>query len=229
MSEFRPEIRALMQAGRAVLLPTPADRERVFAALAVRLGFTTELPPPALATAKAGAGWQAISALAVGVVFATLATYTALFARQQPSLSATPLAVTAPAAAPATAGVPVASFPIEAPTVAVTTAVPASSPAANTSKVREHRADSLSEEVALLGRAETELHAGRSASALKLLDEHVRTFPHGVLVQERIAARVHALCGLGRISEANAELARITPGSLQESSAREACGGVTAR
>ncbi len=216
-----------MQAGRAVLLPTPADRERVFAALAARLGFTTELPPPPLATTKAVAGWQAISALALGVVVATLATYTALFASHEPPLSASALRVTAPATPAGTVGVPVASFPIEAPTVATTTVAAASSDVA--AKVHERHTDSLSEEVALLGHAETELHAGRFANALKLLDQHARTFPRGVLAQERIAARVHALCGLGRVSDANGELARVTPGSLQESSAREACGGVVAR
>jgi hypothetical protein len=218
MSESRPEVRALIEAGRAVLLPTTADRERVFAALAVRLGFTTDLPPPSFVAAKRGTGWQAISAVAVGVGFATLATYNVVAGRH-----ASPHAA-APPATPAAAAVPAASFPIEAPAAVASTPAPSSAEPPRAPKVHGRRADSLSEEVALLARAETELHAGRFASALDVLDDHARVFPRGVLAQERVAARVHALCGLGRVAEANTELARIAPGSLQESSAREACG-----
>jgi hypothetical protein len=222
MSEFRPEVRALIQAGRAVLLPTVADRERVFAALAIRLGFTPDLPPPALAATKASISWQATSVLATGLVVASLVTYTALFGRY-PLLGAASPRVSAPAAAPAALNVPVAAFAIEAPADAPSTAAPVAANVPPTPpKVRE-RPDSLSEEVTLLARAEKELHAGRFASALKVLEEHARVFPRGVLAQERVAARVHALCGLGRVSEANTELGRIAPGSLQESSAREAC------
>lgn len=220
MSEFRPEVRALIQAGRAVLLPTAADRDRVFSALAVRLGFTPDLPPPAAVSTRAGMGWQTVSALAGGALSVTLVTYAALFGHNAAHTPA-PLAVrAAPRAAVTT---PVASFPVDPPVASASALAPApAEPQASAAK-HERRSDSLSEEVALLARAETELHAGRFAGALRLLDEHARTFPRGVLAQERIAARVHALCGLGRVSEANTELARITPGSLQEPSARAAC------
>ena len=201
MSEFRPEVRALIQAGRMVLLPTPADRERVFAALSVRLGFTADLPPPALVASKASLSWQALSALAAGFVVATVATYSALFGSYASSRA--PLRVTAPAAVRAAATVPVASFAIEEAVVSPQASAPAASEArAFAPKSPERRSDGLSAEVALLARAEAELHAGRFASALKALDEHARVFPRGVLAPERIAARVHALCGLGRASEA---------------------------
>jgi hypothetical protein len=106
---------------------------------------------------------------------------------------------------------------------------PASAPAGSASAAVEPRtaparpSDRLAEEVAILSRAETELHAGRYASALRILDEHQRRFPHGTLTEERIAARIHALCGLGRVSEARAEMARVAPGSLHAGSARAAC------
>jgi hypothetical protein len=83
--------------------------------------------------------------------------------------------------------------------------------------------DRLAEEVEILSRAQTELHAGRFTSSLRLLDEHARKFPRGALTQERVAARVQALCGSGRRNEANAELTRLSPGSLHEARAREAC------
>jgi hypothetical protein len=77
--------------------------------------------------------------------------------------------------------------------------------------------------VEILSRAQTELHAGRYSSALRVLEEHARKFPRGTLAQERRAARIRALCGAGRVAEADAELARLSPGSVHESSAREAC------
>lgn len=78
----------------------------------------------------------------------------------------------------------------------------------------------------LLSRASAELHAARPAAALEALDEHERKFPKGVLRQERAAARVKALCALGRLEEARAELARLTraaPGSPHAARAAEAC------
>jgi hypothetical protein len=80
--------------------------------------------------------------------------------------------------------------------------------------------------VAILSRAETDLHAGRFASAIRALDEHQRVFPIGALTQERVAARARALCGLGRTAEAATELARLarlSPNSPHESRARKAC------
>ena len=57
-------------------------------------------------------------------------------------------------------------------------------------------------EVQLLEDAHRELSAGRAARALALLDEHGARFPSGELRGERMAARVFALCELGRIDEA---------------------------
>jgi hypothetical protein len=63
-------------------------------------------------------------------------------------------------------------------------------------------APSLAEEVRLLESAQRELAAGRASSALGLLDEHARRFHAGSLAEERAAARVLALCQLGRNAEA---------------------------
>jgi hypothetical protein len=48
------------------------------------------------------------------------------------------------------------------------------------------------------------LHAGDPARALALFDEHARSFPAGVLSEERAGERVIALCALGRVAEARA-------------------------
>jgi hypothetical protein len=88
-------------------------------------------------------------------------------------------------------------------------------------------ADRLAQEVAILSRAGTELHSGRAAAALRALDEHQKKFPAGLLTQERTAARIQALCALGRMTEADAELARLarsSPESPHEARARQACG-----
>jgi hypothetical protein len=87
-----------------------------------------------------------------------------------------------------------------------------------------HPRDSLSEEVAILSRAETELHSGRPENALSLLNEHERKFSNGILAEERIAARVQALCALGRNTEADAQLVHLSPKSLHGQRARQACG-----
>jgi hypothetical protein len=63
--------------------------------------------------------------------------------------------------------------------------------------------------VAILSQAERALRAAKYQEALRLLDEHRRKFPNGALAQERSAARAQALCGLGRVSDAQAELARL--------------------
>jgi hypothetical protein len=62
----------------------------------------------------------------------------------------------------------------------------------------------LSEEAALLERAQRALSAKNPGLALMILDEHERRFAAGALREEREAARVLALCGLGRVNEARA-------------------------
>jgi outer membrane protein assembly factor BamD (BamD/ComL family) len=87
--------------------------------------------------------------------------------------------------------------------------------------------DSLPEEVRLLSKAEQQLSAGRADDALRTLGEHERRFPGGVLAEERLAARVQALCALGRVTEARADLARLArayPQSPHLDRARKFCG-----
>jgi hypothetical protein len=137
--------------------------------------------------------------------------------------------------------------PVEAPiAVAVGTApvlvpaapgdprpVAADAAARSTSDARvTRRPSTLAEEVELLSRAEAERRSGRPSSALRLLDEHQARFARGGLTEERVAARVHALCALGRVAEASAELERLkrlAPRSPQEASARQACAVAEAK
>jgi len=89
-----------------------------------------------------------------------------------------------------------------------------------------NRADGLSEEVRLLSSAERELNHGRADDALRALTEHERRFPTGALAEERLAARVQALCLSGRRNEARlylAQLAQQYPRSPHLQRARAVC------
>jgi outer membrane protein assembly factor BamD (BamD/ComL family) len=65
-------------------------------------------------------------------------------------------------------------------------------------------AANLAAETRLLAQAQSKLNEGAAAPALALLDQHRAEFPHGELVPEREAARVLALCALGRTADAKA-------------------------
>ena len=87
--------------------------------------------------------------------------------------------------------------------------------------------DPLAEEVAILSKATSALRAGSPTEGLRLLDEHQRRFPKGRLAEERRAARIQALCALGKLSAAEAELARLaqsSPRSPHLARAQRACG-----
>ena len=78
----------------------------------------------------------------------------------------------------------------------------------------------------MLREANVEMQAGRPARALSLLDEQVRRFPSGALAEEREAARILALCGVGRTEEsreARGRFLREHPQSPQATRVRGAC------
>jgi hypothetical protein len=54
----------------------------------------------------------------------------------------------------------------------------------------------------VVAEAQRALSGGAAARALGLIDQHSQRFPHGELAPERDAARVLALCALGRNAEA---------------------------
>ncbi len=97
-------------------------------------------------------------------------------------------------------------------------AIPEDMPAAS--------ASALAAEAALLQRVQTALATGAPAAALLQLEQHAREFPAGVLVQEREALRVVALCAAGREPEGRAEAAtflRAHAGSVLAERVRGAC------
>jgi hypothetical protein len=221
LSRLSPEADDLLQAARAALKPRDADRERVFQALLPQLGGApspgggAQEPSGALSAAKTTV--VKTLAVVVGLGVAGGGLFLALRSEAPPEKAAVVTATTTPPTAPTpTEQAPEGAAPVEP------RAQPVKRPA-----VAVHGADRLAQEIAILSLASAELHAGRPAAALRALADHQKRFPAGVLTQERTAARVQALCALGRTEEAKDELARLartSPNSPHEARARKACG-----
>ncbi len=206
MSELSDRARELVRSGRAVHVPTDADRARVTAALTERLGDA------AMSGAAAGTSgllaakrwlWPGVSVLALGVGGA-------LFLLRASEPAPAPVSEAVPAALPAPAPAPAPERAV-APSAAVTAAP---SPPVESAPAASRR-DRLAEEVAMLSKATGLLNSSRAADALLALEEHQRKFPTGVLTEERRGARAQALCALGRRAEAEKELARLARTSPQ--------------
>jgi hypothetical protein len=88
--------------------------------------------------------------------------------------------------------------------------------------------DPLRAETDALRTAQQALRGGQPRLALDLLDAQDRRFADGALEQERLAARVLALCQSGLVAEARAQAARFEqrwPRSPLKSRVRAACWG----
>lgn len=86
---------------------------------------------------------------------------------------------------------------------------------------------SVAGEVALLKDAQLALAAGDGTAALALLEQHAKRFPGGALVAERMAARVFALCELGRQEQARSAaqaFLRVAPDSPLVPRVMASCG-----
>jgi len=217
MSELSPRARAILHSGRALNQPTDADRIRVGNALRARLGAALSATQASKVVPVPRPHWPFVATAVVGVGLVGSALF--LASRQQP---VTPSA--APAATPviATSSAPPLTPALELPSpdAPKAPALVASERATASTRPTEDR---LAQEVALLARATSSLHAGRPADALKVLDEYQHRFPKGLLTEERRAARAQALCSLGRQSEAQAELARLAPHSPSAARAKQVC------
>ena len=84
----------------------------------------------------------------------------------------------------------------------------------------------LHAEIALLRPAQRALRAGDHARALRLLDDHSKSFPRSMLAEERSLGRIQALCGLGRRAQAQSAIdafVRRHPGSPLTGRVKKAC------
>jgi hypothetical protein len=157
--------------------------------------------------------------------------------------------ISAPGSAPATPAAPAArenpraelAQPVAIPTTARTTlelstpsAKPVTSAATPPPATRAHATSTASDveaEVLLIGEAHRALQSGNASDALVILDEYARRYPAGALGEERDAARIGALCALGRVVEgrdAADRFLREFPSSPHAARVRTSCGAASA-
>lgn len=227
MSGWEHESADLFRAGKSGMAPTAADRERVRARLAAKLGAAavgaTITTTTAKASAGAGAGAAKGSAIALFAKIAapivlaggaaTLAAPHVMKAHPPP-----PAVVTAPLPVPPPRAVepPPPPAVVTAPaTVAVDDLPPAKGQVPATAPVRAAKKaappaltpEDAAEEARLVARIDGALRDGDAAAALRLADEHATRFPTGVLVEEREGGRAIARCMSGSRASGDAFLA----------------------
>ncbi|HEY5955682.1 MAG TPA: hypothetical protein VIV60_03975 [Polyangiaceae bacterium] len=233
MAELSPDLRNLVPAYKGANRPSDADSARVYEALRARLGeaafLGTESSPMATVTANKGillgkAALMSVTGLALAGGLWLLANRS----QQVASLEAKPVE-----------GATVISTPVQLTRTPSSPSVPQShgsqldslptvgawiTSSDNTRpSAARHARDTLAQEVSLLARAQAAMSSGKPAVALDELNAHERKFGHGLLAEERTAARIQALCVLGRDAEANAQLALLSSKSLHGRHAGQAC------
>jgi hypothetical protein len=249
MTGLGREAMALIAEARDGDDPTLADRDRVEAVIAARLatGAAAGLAAAAVATTSARAsgapGAVGASALtgSVAKVLIWVATLSvigatvAMFA-SAPGRATAPIASTVNPAAPVAtegnsqSGEPSLGAAVATPeaTIPQVRAFPSTLAVVPTASSTRMPSGDVAAEVLVLREAHAAMRGGQAARALALLDEHARRFPKGALGEERDAARVAALCALGRVAEARAaadRFLRASPVSPHAGRVRASCGG----
>ena len=247
MSSLTPKARKLVQAGRDALRPSAEDRERVALTLAPQLGAALAGEAASAVSPASAAAKATVAKILAGVVGLGVAGGALVFALRSEIPPAASSAVVPPERSRAAPAKPPPVLASPKPPALADQAPADQAPADDTAvdeapeahgtatSAAQHNSvseppngstseDGLAQEVAILSRASSALHSGRPAAALMALAEHQQKFPRGILTQERTAARIQALCALGRTTEARAELARLSSKSPLKARARQACG-----
>ncbi|MBL8740302.1 MAG: hypothetical protein JNK04_04380 [Myxococcales bacterium] len=165
----------------------------------------------AVAAAALPMKWLGVVAVAVGVGVGG-AGYRVLRA-PEPAVDAVVATAPAVSAAPPTATAELAPI---APASTVSSVAETAEPSDTAKPVEPERhppvrravsSSSVADEARILEDAEKALARGDADGALRLLDQHQRAHPGGVMSQERAAERVFALCAAGRTRDAEAAAA----------------------
>ena len=258
MTELTPDARDLIEAARAGEGRAPSDARarvrarvltRVGAAAAVgsatMLGSTTTAAKTGLGAVGATTGLLFKVAAGVGVasMIAVVTVKTGVLSSSDRG-AAKPVAAMPASSAGATVvakAEPPPAPPVLATALASASPAPASPASAEAGKpltlapsaarpraVAPPSASSLEAETAVLEKAQAELREGHPDRALAALDEQDAELKHGVLGEERRAARILALCAAGRTAEAKTEAQRFLaewPRSPMAARVRSSCGG----
>jgi hypothetical protein len=227
LSALNPKARALIEQAHDEVRPPAGEMERLEALLDAQLGAPAPSPvkPGPLPAAPANS-WRLITSLTVGAVVIGGAALWLLRPSASQTHAVPSIAASAPVSAPEVA--PSIAPPVEAQAPVGPEPVPSAKPALEPKAAAQPALDPLAQEVALLTRATSELRAGRAGAALRLLAEHQRKFPNGMLAVERQAVRAQALCTLKRVSEGRAELAQLAPQSPAAGRAKQLCDAAAA-
>lgn len=237
LQELSAAARTLLDETRSLHDPSPGDRDRVKRAMLGAIAGGAGLAATTAATGTAAAAGTTIATaggislglkIAAAVLLAGAVGGTTLLVAN-PSDEPATRAATHVAAARATptgsTGAMVVEVapepeprresepaPVVAPqveTAATTSRRPRAAPREPTPSVEPTAPpSSLAEELALLRRAQRAIAAGDPSMAVRHLDELAERFPDGVMVEEREAARVVALCESGRREDARATAQR---------------------
>jgi hypothetical protein len=199
-----PKYRRLLDDVSAADAPPPELEDVLWQKLAGRL--SGPLPPTAAAAEQALATKVVASSVVIKLVVASVIAGTSVagFMHYRSERAPEPAASEAPRALPAP--------PVAAPPPEVSRPTEPSS--------------TLLAETELLTQAQRELRRGRPERTLTLIEQHATRFPQGALAQEREAARVIALCTLGRLSEsrrAQQAFLQTWPGSPLTERVQSAC------
>ncbi len=232
MHGLSPRARKLLTDARRVS-PPPLAKSAVRQAVAssVAAGVTVaavEATAASLGASAAGAAAGGKSLLAmvgiwggVGMVAGLAASAVSLAVL--PSASPEPPATTSVVATRASTAAPVARASA-APVAPEPPPAPSVAPASRTMSLP---GPSVAQELRLLAEARAALRDGDPERALVLTDRHRARFGAGAMTEEALAARILALCALGRVEEgraASAQLERLAPSSPQLDGVRAACG-----
>lgn len=231
-----PESRAFLDLVRDAEDPTPEDQARVHAAVrsAVAAGAAVGSVMGAAKSSKVF-GLSGLSAIKLGAMVVGLAGGVGLIgaklwghpAEQRRARASVAVAISSSNISEIRSPRPSASAePSTEPAFAKVAPARSQRSPAERQAPEAPRPASLREEIALLADVQRALDHGDGAAALALLDRHVTTDRQ--LTAERSAARIHALCVLGRVDEAQRaalEFVRAHPASLQRAAVERSCAG----
>jgi len=224
-----PESRAFLERVRDAEEPDPDAERRVLAAVraAVAAGAAATAADTARAPMTGAVAPSKLGVLGVWLLAGGLIVLPApALPPSEPSATRTPARLLA-APEPAPRAEPVAAERSSAPAAdeaGPLAASPETPESLSKPRARVRAPASLREELELLAKVQAALRGGDAATALRQLDEH-RTLDEQ-LQGERAAARVLALCSLGRTAEgrrSRAELLQREPTSPHRSALERAC------
>lgn len=227
MSALSSKARAVIEQAREEMRPPAGELDRLEALLDAQLGAPAPSPvEPGPLPARYIGGWRLVTSLTVGAALVGGIAFWSLRPSTSPKPATPSVSASAQVKLPEVAPTILPEVEVEAPVVPEPSH--SAKPPAEPKVPAQPAQDALAQEVALLSRATSNLRAGRAAAALKLLDEHQRKFPSGMLVVERRAVRAQALCSLKRVSEGRAELAQLAPQSPAAGRAKQLCDAASA-